>query len=153
MRWGWAAARRRSTAEAALEFHQSQFDLRLSLANHVAMIVGCSVDVARPDLLSLWRGPFWGRQLAAEQEPLAQAVFFDVAEAAHEVPRAYAVGFRPAFGCHPPAAPPAAARDIIRVGPWRSSTAAPSISTSTSTSSMASTAAPSTASAAPSTSA
>ncbi len=114
------------------------------------MIVGFSVDVARPDLLSLWRGPFGGRQLASEQESLAQAAFFDVAEAAHEVPRTYANGFHVAFGCHPPVAPPAAARDI-RVEPWRSSTAAPS--TSTSTSSMASAAAPSTASAAPSTSA
>ncbi len=136
----------------AIEFHQSHFDLRLSLANRVAMIVGRSVDGARQDLLRLWWGPFGGCELTSEQESLAQAVFFDVAEAAHEVPRAYTVGFHPAFGCHPPAAPPAAARGI-RVEPWRFSTAAPSISTSTSTSPMASTAAPSTASAAPSTSA
>ncbi len=147
-----------NVADRATEFHhQSQFGLlHLSLANRVEMIVGCSVGGANQDRLSLQWGPFRRRQqLTSDQESMAQAVFFDLAEAAHKVPRAYAVGFHAAFGCLPPAAPPAAARDIIRVEPWRSSTAAPSTSTSstsTSTSSMASTAAPSTASAAPSTS-
>ena len=77
-----------------IKFHQSPFDLHLHLGSRVSMLVGCSVNGARRSgahrgLLSLWWSPGPKCRLTEEQEDLARAVFFDVVEAAHEVPRMY----------------------------------------------------------------
>ena len=67
-------------------YHQSPHDLSLSLGSRVAIYMGCSVNDAGEELLSLWWQPALGYKLTPEQESLAQAVFFDLVEAVHDVP-------------------------------------------------------------------
>ena len=69
----------------AVKFHQSPHDLRLAVGSRVEMLVGCSVQGAAQGLLSLWWCAAAGYQLTKEQESLAQAVFFDLVEAAHNL--------------------------------------------------------------------
>ena len=79
-------------------YHQSPHDLSLSLGSRVAIYMGCSVNDAREGLLSLWWQPAQGYKLTPEQESLAQAVFFDLVEAAHNVPSMYAADYNAASG-------------------------------------------------------
>ncbi len=151
----WPTVTFNSVGRAMEEFRQSPFDLRINVGGCTKIIVGCSVAGAREDLLSLWWAPCGGRDLSSESESLAQAVFFDVVEAAHQVPLGYARDFNFVLGLPLPAAQPVAARDI-RVEPGRfpawcsgSATGVPFLGAATS---VDSTAAPLTASAAPSTS-
>ena len=88
----------------AFKWHQSPHDLF-----SVGIIVGCSVNGARQGLLSLWWGPANGCQLTREQESLAQAVFFDLVEAANGVPSMYAADYNAASGASAAAAPAALA--------------------------------------------
>ena len=57
--------------------------------------------------LSLWWQTAGGCRLTKEQESLAQAVFFDLVEAVHDVPPMYAADYNAASGA-PAAAAPAA---------------------------------------------
>ncbi len=90
-----------SVGRAMEEFRQSPFDLRINVGGCTKIIVGCSVAGAREDLLSLWWAPCEGRDLSSESESLAQAVFFDVVEAAHQVPLGYAKDFHFVLGLCP----------------------------------------------------
>ncbi len=87
----------RSDAEegrAAPDDHQSPYDLRLVLGPGAIIVVECSVRDARSDLLSLSWYPAGGRpKMTADMESLARAVFFDLVEAAHDVPQMYAGRF------------------------------------------------------------
>ncbi len=77
-----------NAAGRATKYHQSSYDLYLHLGSDAGMFVGCSVHGANEKLLSLWWRPAGGLGdlFTAEQESLRRAVFFDVVEAAHDVP-------------------------------------------------------------------
>ena len=92
---------------AAKKFHHSPYDLSLEVGSRAGMLVGCSVNDANKDLLSLWWAPPTGFKHTSEQEALAVAVFFDLTEAVHDVPRMYAADYNVASGA-PAAAAPAA---------------------------------------------
>ncbi len=105
----WAPELSDAEGRAAPHHHQSPYDLRLVLGPGAIIVVECSVRNARRDLLSLSWYP--ACNMTAEMESLARAVFFDLVEAAHEVPTMYASGFR--FRAAPgawQAAPPEVAR-------------------------------------------
>ena len=74
----------------------------------MSMIVGCSVNKANMGLLSLWWRPLKDCK-TPEQESLARAVFFDLVEAAHDVPSTYAKDYKAASGASAAAAPAALA--------------------------------------------
>ena len=68
----------------ATKFHQHPYDLKLTLAASGAeIIVGCSVNGAKHDLLSLW----WTPSIAMRNKPdlvkLGEAIFFDIIESEH----------------------------------------------------------------------
>ena len=86
----------------------SPFDLRLTVVSCARMLVGCSFDGARDGLLSLWWAPAGGFKLTVGQESVAQAVFFDLAEAAHDVPGKYQKAYYNAAAGAPSAGDPAA---------------------------------------------
>ena len=82
-----------------IKFHQSPWDLKLTLAaSGATMYVGFTVFQVRDDLASIWWVPAKGLQDETERSK-ARAVFFDITEAEHQQPlvpwvRMFALGCR-----------------------------------------------------------
>ncbi len=98
----------------AVKRHQSPWDLDVQLGPGAVMQIGCSVHGADDKLLSLWWAPGSGT-FTPEMEELARAIFFDLVEGEHLVPRTYAADFRAASGAS--GGRPAAASDAWEAPP------------------------------------
>ena len=69
-----------------IKFHQSPWDLKLTLAaSGATMYVGFTLNEVRDDLASIWWKPGKGLQNVTERDK-ARAVFFDITEAEHQQP-------------------------------------------------------------------